>query len=160
MVADQGVDELAEQIAELAGAADFTVAAAESLTGGRISAALGAAPDAGSWYRGAVVAYAEGVKREVLGVPECPVVSRACAQQMAEGVARLLDADYAVAVTGVGGPGSQDGETPGTVWFAVTGPIGTQARRHRFDGESAEIIDLTVAEALRLLIEHATTRGS
>ena len=130
---------------------------AESLTGGKISAAFAAAPEAGTWFRGAVVAYTEGVKRDVLGVPDCPVVSRACAQHMAEGAARLLGADYAVAVTGVGGPGSQDGEPPGTVWFAVTGPIGTQARRHRFDGEPDEILELTVDEALRLLIEHATT---
>jgi len=148
---------LAARVAELAGEADFTVGAAESLTGGRIASALAAAPDAGTWFRGGIVAYAEGVKRDVLGVPDCPVVSRACAQQMAEGAARLLEADYAVAVTGVGGPGSQDGEPPGTVWFAVTGPIGTQARRHRFDGEPDEIIELTVAEALRLLVEHATT---
>ena len=147
---------LAEKVAELAGRAGFTVGAAESLTGGRISSALGAAPAAADWYRGAVVAYTESVKRDVLGVPECPVVSRGCAQQMAEGAARLLGADYAVAVTGVGGPGSQDGEPPGTVWFAVTGPIGTQARRQRFHGEPDEIIELTVAEALRLLIEHAT----
>lgn len=77
---------------------------------------------------------------------------------MSEGAARLLGADYAVAVTGVGGPGSQDGEPPGTVWFAVSGPIGTQARQHRFDGEPDEILELTVDAALRLLIEHATTR--
>jgi len=156
VVAEQGVDELAEQIAALAGATDFTVGVAESLTGGQIAAALAAAPEAGSWFRGGVVAYTEGVKRDVLGVPECPVVSRACAQQMSEGAARVLGADYAVAVTGVGGPGSQDGEPPGTVWFSVTGPIGTQARKHRFDGEPEEIIGLTVAEALRLIIEHAT----
>ena len=158
MVAEQ--QELAEKVAELAGQANFTVGVAESLTGGQISVALAAAPDAGDWYRGGVVAYNEDVKYELLGVPEGPVVSLACAQQMAEGSARLLGADYAVAVTGVGGPGNQEGEPPGTVWFAVTGPIGTQARRHRFDGEPEEILERTVAEALRLLIEHATRPAS
>ena len=156
MVAKQ--EGLAARVAERAGDADFTVGVAESLTGGKISTAFAAAPEAGTWFRGAVVAYSEGVKRDVLGVPDdCPVVSRACAQQMAEGAARLLGADYAVAVTGVGGPGSQDGEPPSTVWFAVSGPIGTRAHQHRFDGDPDEVLELTVDEALRLLIEHATT---
>jgi nicotinamide-nucleotide amidase len=134
-----------------------TLGTAESLTGGRISATLAAAPDAGTWFRGGIVAYAEAVKRDLLSISDCPVVSKECAQQLAANSARLLGADYAVAVTGEGGPQSQEDVPPGTVWLAVTGAGGTEARLARFDGEPAAIVEQTVDAALEFLLEFATT---
>ena len=59
---------------------------------------------------------------------------------MASGVAALFDADHAIALTGAGGPEPQDGQPPGTVWLAVTGPLGEGTRELHLDGEPPEIV--------------------
>jgi nicotinamide-nucleotide amidase len=141
----------AAEVARLACDRGLTVAVAESLTAGKLASALGAAPDASTWFRGGVVAYAAEVKFKVLGVPPGPVVTEGCARAMASGVASLLDADLAVSVTGVGGPDEDEGEPPGTVWFAVVSPKGEHAELRRFDGEPADVLAATTAHALRLL---------
>ena len=145
---DTDAADLAEQIAEIAEAAGVTVAVAESLTGGKLACHLAAAPSSSTWFRGGVVAYSSEVKYEVLGVPRGPVVSEACAAAMAEGAAKLLGADVAVAVTGVGGPDEQEGQPAGTVCFGLTGGASEQ---HLFDGGPQDVLDRTVAHALELL---------
>ncbi|WP_220794285.1 nicotinamide-nucleotide amidohydrolase family protein [Nocardioides pelophilus] len=100
-------------IARRASNASITVACAESLTSGAIASALGRGEDASTWFRGGVVAYAPAVKFEVLGVAKGPVVTSSCALQMCRGARRVLVADAAVAVTGVGGPGGEEGRPPG-----------------------------------------------
>jgi len=152
---EERAEDLAEAIAKFMSDTDATMGVAESLTGGQISAKLAAAPGAGTWFRGGIVAYSEDVKHSVLSVPEVPIVSKACAQYMAENAARVLDADYAVAVTGDGGPDSQFGEPPGTVWLAVVGPNGNEARLCHFDDDPPTIVVRSVARALRLVLEHA-----
>ncbi len=142
---------LAEEIADRARAAELTVAAAESLTSGGIANALGAAPEASSWLRGGVVAYAESVKREVLGVTADRVASAECARQLATGVARLLRADAAVAVTGVGGPDPADGEPAGSVYAAVVVRGEVRDAHFQFEGDPAEVVHRTVRAALELL---------
>jgi nicotinamide-nucleotide amidase len=119
------------------------VATAESLTGGLLSNALAVRKDAAEWYLGGVVAYARSVKEQILQIGDAPVVSERAVRAMADNVARLLGADLSVAVTGVGGPGSEDGVSPGTVWIAVHGPRGTVARLHHFDGDPEEICTQT-----------------
>src|SRR5688572_4998019 len=94
-----------------------TVAVAESLTGGMLSSRLARREGASDWFRGGVVAYSRLTKERLLGIGDVPVVSEAAARAMAENVARLLSADLAVAVTGVGGPDPEDGVPPGTVWI-------------------------------------------
>lgn len=147
----------AERIAAVAQERGLGVAAAESLTGGRISCHLAAAPDASSWYRGAVIAYASEVKYAVLGVPVGPVVSEQCARSMADGVARLLGAQVAVAVTGVGGPDEQEGQPPGTVWIAARHGDHVVTELAHLDGDPDQILDATVIRALELL-ERALSR--
>lgn len=143
-----------ERIARLAGERGLDVAAAESLTSGLLSSRLGAGPDASDWFRGAVVAYQEPVKFEVLGVPEGPVVTAECAEQMARGVAELLGASAAVSVTGVGGPDPAEGEPPGTVYVGVL--VEDDLTVHRLDlaGDDPDrILHVTADEALRLLAD-------
>jgi nicotinamide-nucleotide amidase len=130
-----------------------SVAVAESLTGGTLSSRLAKLPDASEWYAGSVVAYAPSVKHDVLGVPDVPVVSEPAATALAEGVARLLGADLTVAVTGVGGPGPQDGVPPGTVWMAVHDAGCTQARSFSFAGDPAEVVDQTCDAAIDWLAD-------
>src|SRR3954447_11163641 len=80
------------------------VAAAESLTGGAVSSALAAGPEAANWYAGALVAYSPEVKYDVLGVTRGPLICECCALEMARGAARVFATDVAVSTTGVGGP--------------------------------------------------------
>ncbi|SUD47716.1 competence damage-inducible protein A [Nocardia otitidiscaviarum] len=145
--------ELASALARIALRSGRTIAVAESLTCGKISAALGAAPDSAQWLRGGLVAYSTEVKRKVLGVPDVPVVSETAALAMAAGVRSLLDADLAVAVTGVGGPDAQDGEPAGSVWLAVDSVYGSRARHRQFDGPPEDVLARTVETALRMLVE-------
>ncbi|MER6997132.1 CinA family protein [Streptomyces sp. NPDC000410] len=125
-------------------AAGHTLAVAESLTAGRLSAVLADAPGASETFRGGVVAYATEVKASVLAVDERLLtaegaVHRDVAGQMAQGVRRLMGASYGLATTGVAGPATQDGQEVGTLFVAVCGPLGdtvvgaphTDGDRHR-----------------------------
>ncbi|MFD6107836.1 CinA family protein [Nocardia salmonicida] len=145
----------ADQLAEVAKRSGVTIATAESLTAGNVATALGAAPDAAVWYRGGVVAYAADVKRCVLGVPDVPVVSETAARAMAEGVRSLMDADIAVATTGVGGPDPQDGEAAGSVWFCVVSRSDARVSHRQYDGDPAEVVDRSVKYAIELLLSMA-----
>lgn len=134
------------------------VAVAESLTSGALASRLGAGPDASDWFAGGVVAYQTPVKWKVLDVPEGPVVTGPAAVAMAEGVRDLLGVDVGLAVTGVGGPGPQEGQPAGTVFVAVVGTGGGHANSTRveelsLDGEPEEILDSTVTHSLALLLE-------
>ena len=147
---------LAEDIATIAGRRSRTVAVAESLTSGQVAAHLGAAAEASKWFRGAVVAYASSVKFDVLGVTPGPVVTASCARQMVRGVARLLDADLAVSITGVGGPGSEEGRPAGTVFIAVHDADGvgeTRCDEFHFDGDPADVVKASASAAMTLLAE-------
>jgi nicotinamide-nucleotide amidase len=104
-----------------------TVAVAESLTGGLLSAALTETPGASATFRGALVVYATGLKSTLAGVPEALVARRgavdpAVAEAMARGVRDRLEASWGIGVTGVAGPEPQDGHPIGTVFVAVCGP--------------------------------------
>jgi len=149
----------AQAVAELARERGVRVAVAESLTAGRVSSVLGQGEGASEWYRGGVVAYAEDVKFEVLGVTPGPVVTDLCAREMAEGVRRLLQADVAVSLTGVGGPGPQEDRPAGTVHLAVATGDGTRSLETRLPGEPPDVVDgatrLALDELLRAIEEMA-----
>lgn len=144
--------EIAERIAQIAQARGLTIGAAESLTGGALSSALAAAPGAGDWFHGSVVAYSPRVKQDVLGVAPGPVVTERCAGEMATGAARVLEVDAAVSTTGVGGPGEEEGEPPGTVFIAVVVHGTASCERVDLDGSPAEIVEMATQEALRVLL--------
>jgi nicotinamide-nucleotide amidase len=146
-------DRYAEAIASLAMRSGFRVGVAESLTCGKLSSELGATPNASEWFRGGVVAYASGVKFDVLGVTPGPVVTPSCAREMAAGAAKVLDADATVAVTGVGGPDPQEGEPPGTVYAAAWVRGVHTSRRLQLDGGPEEVLAQTAPRALELLLD-------
>jgi nicotinamide-nucleotide amidase len=104
-----------------------TLAVAESLTGGLIGATITAVPGASQAFRGGVISYTTDLKQALLGVPEDLLLREGAvhpgvAAAMAAGVARLCEASYGLAVTGVAGPEPQDGRPVGTVYVAVSGP--------------------------------------
>lgn len=149
---DEEHDELAdmaELVAERLGGRN--VAVAESCTAGVISQALASAPEAAAWFRGGVVAYHSETKWRVLGVDEGPVVTERAAEQMAQGVAKLLDADAAVATTGVAGPTEQEGHPPGTVMIGWWCAGRSGASTLELSGGPEEVIRAAAVAALRRL---------
>ena len=155
-----GYDEkpIAEAVLEKLKAVGKTLASAESCTGGTIAKMITAIPGSSEVFKGTVVSYATSVKEEVLGVnhtdvEKYTVVSQQVAEQMAIGVRALLKTDYAVATTGVAGPGGATEENPvGTVWIAVAGPNGVVSKRCNFGkdrGNNIERASITALEMVR-----------
>lgn len=146
-----------ERDADLVGAAlkrgGHTLAVAESLTGGLLASVFARASGSSEWFRGGIVAYSSAVKHDLLGVPRGPVVSEAAAAAMARGAGRLLQADVAVAVTGVGGPDPQDGQRPGTVWAATWPDRLGGAVLLRLSGSPESICEQVCSQAARMLRE-------
>lgn len=153
---------VAAEVLALLRARGETVATAESLTGGMVSARLTDVPGSSDVVRGGVVSYATEVKVEVLGVPQQVVdgpgvVSRACAEAMAAGARCVLGADWGLATTGVAGPGPADGHPAGSVHVAVAGPPGADGESpggHRLlhcEGSRAQVREATVEAVLALL---------
>lgn len=131
----------------------WTVATAESLTGGQLAATLVDVPGASRSLRGGVVAYATDVKGSVLGVDpgllaEHGAVHPEVARQMAERVRGVLDADVGLATTGVAGPDPQDGFSPGTVHVAVATPERTVVRTLDLGGDRAAVRAATCVAVL------------
>ncbi|GAA2522971.1 nicotinamide-nucleotide amidase [Rarobacter incanus] len=136
----------------------LTVAAAESLTGGLVAAALVAVPGASHVFRGGVVAYATDLKHSVLGVDAELLANRGpvdaeVARQMAVGVAKLMGADIGISTTGAAGPEPQDGHAPGEVYIAVAAfsrgvGVVDVTRRLRLSGTRDEVRSATVASLL------------
>lgn len=150
---------LPEQVLDLLRQRAATVSTAESLTGGRLAAALTAVPGASASYVGGVVAYATEVKVSVLGVSPAiveqhGVVSAECAVAMARGVRGLTGATYGVATTGVAGPTEQEGKPVGTVFVGLCGPSSGDAVALELAGDRAGIVAQTVDRALTALLDH------
>jgi nicotinamide-nucleotide amidase len=140
-----------------------TVAVAESLTGGALSAALSARPGSSQTFRGGLVVYATDLKASLAGVPN-PLLDASgadapdTAAAMASGVRERLDATWGLAVTGVAGPDEQEGKPVGTVFLAVAGPTTEVAEAH-LPGDRDRMRTLTVQAALHLLRRHVTRPG-
>ena len=130
----------------------WTLAVAESLTGGLIGARIVNVAGASRTFRGSVVSYATDVKHTVLGVDAEHVISKECAEQMAEGVRRVMGADVGIAATGVAGPEEQDGQPVGTVWFALALPgQSAEAVSTRLPGDRERVRQFSTISLLNLL---------
>jgi nicotinamide-nucleotide amidase len=162
--ADPAHPDIAEaaQVVRVATALGVTVAVAESLTAGLVAGTIAAVPGASAVLRGGVVAYATDLKASLLGVDPALLerggaVQAVVALAMADGVAARLGATYGVGTTGVAGPDPQDGQPPGTVFVAVSGPAYRQVVGRTGDtalaGDRASIRWATVQLALGLLAE-------
>lgn len=149
------VDVAARCLARLA-AEGRTLAAAESLTAGMLTATLAAVPGASSVLRGGLVAYANDVKAGALGIPDSVVstygaVSAECATAMAARIRELLAADVGLSTTGVAGPDTQEGQPVGRVYVAVAGPDGVHVEELSLSGSREEIRAGSVKAVLALL---------
>ncbi|WP_350346993.1 CinA family protein [Agromyces sp. G08B096] len=140
----------------------LTIAVAESLTGGLLTAELVTVPGASAVLTGGVVAYATPLKHRLLGVDEQLLAERGAvdadvARQMADGVRRACavegrPSDLGIATTGVAGPDPQDGHPPGTVHLGIASPRGIRSVALRLAGDRASIrrasVDAAIAETL------------
>lgn len=148
-------DTMESVVLDLLRARGWTLALAESVTGGLVSGRLTGVAGASEVFRGTVVSYASEVKFDVLGVEEGPVVTEEAAIAMAEGARKVLGADVGLALTGVAGPSEQDGMRPGTLFAAVALPDGELDRvtsvHVRLPGDREMMRQLSVISALDLL---------
>ena len=148
---------LAEAVLELCRALGWTLATAESSTGGHVGARLTDVPGASDVYVGGVVAYSDDVKRSHLDVSDETLrqhgaVSAETAAAMAAGARRRLGADVSVAVTGIAGPGGGTPEKPvGLVFIAVELPDGDSTEKLQLTGDRGTIRSGTTSAALRLV---------
>lgn len=153
---------VAEAALELCRTRGWTLATAESCTGGLVGARLTDVPGASDVYVGGIVAYSDDVKRAHLAVPDETLrrhgaVSAETVGRMAAGARRALGADVAVAVTGVAGPSGGTLQKPvGLVFLAAESPDGDSAERLQLEGDRQAIREQATDAALRLLHRHLT----
>src|SRR5262249_52329175 len=116
-----GVDDetMEHAVGSLLVAQHLTLGLAESITGGLMGARITDVAGASDFFKGSIVSYGSDVKRDVLGVPEGPVVAANAVEAMARGARRVLSADVGLAVSGVAGPNEQDGQPVGTVFIGL-----------------------------------------
>lgn len=160
--ASLGVDPTARLIARLR-ATGRTIAAAESLTGGELTAELTRVPGASAVVVGGAVVYATELKHTLLGVDAALLdaegpVHPAVAAQLAEGVRSRLAVggraiDIGVATTGVAGPDPQGGRAVGTVFVGIASIAGTRVVELALSGDRSAIRRATVERAIAELVE-------
>ena len=148
--------ELASQIGAELIPRGWTVTTAESCTGGLAAGALTAIAGSSAWFHGGLVTYANHVKTNLAGVPpdvlrKYGAVSRETVEAMARGAAVGLDADMAIAISGIAGPqGGVPGKPVGTVWIAIAGPNdAVESHVCHFDGDRQSVRMQAVVTALR-----------
>ena len=115
---------ISREVNEMLWEREATVSTAESCTGGRIAEALIAVPGASKYFKGGIICYVDEVKENLLGVShdllqEQTAVCEDVARAMVAGACRRLNTTYAIAATGIAGPGGGTREIPvGTIWLA------------------------------------------
>ena len=157
-------ESLARAVIDAARSRGWKIATAESCTGGLVSGALTDIPGSSDVFDRGFVSYSYPAKVAMLGVPqvllaEHGAVSEHVARAMAEGALAASDADVAVAVTGVAGPGASETKPEGLVWFATATADETRAEKVEFGAIGrARVRAGSVATAVDLLL-HAITRA-
>lgn len=150
---------LSERVGERLRARRLTLAVAESCTGGLLGAALTDVPGSSNYFLGGVIAYANRVKLDQLGVPNSILntqgaVSAEAAAAMAEGVRGLLNADIGVSITGVAGPAAEERKPAGLTYIGVSSSQLNTTNTHRFQwrGDRWDNRRRSVVAALELLV--------
>lgn len=165
-ISAMGEDSLSVEIGQLLLAKKYTIACAESCTGGLLSARLTAIPGSSAHIQGGVVSYANEVKENVLGVSAetlatVGAVSEETAGQMAVGVRRVLGTDIGVGITGIAGPTGDTVDKPlGLVYISVDGVNGTITTRNIFTGDRQAVRWQATDKALQMVREYLSKFNS
>jgi PncC family amidohydrolase len=153
------LSKLSSELAEKLIKEKITVAAAESLTGGFLSASLTSVAGSSKYFLAGITAYSNDAKTSLLGVSSETIrrhgaVSRQCATEMAVGVKNRLGSVLGLSTTGIAGPDGGSAEKPvGLVYVSVAGDETTLCKEFIFKGNRLEITLQAAFEALRLLSE-------
>ena len=145
----------------LSALAGKTLVSAESCTGGGIGHWLTCISGSSSVYNGGIISYTNWVKHNILGVDDPLIetlgpVSGPVAKAMAEGARRVLEADVAVSVTGLAGPGADEyGYPVGTVFIGYADEKTAFFCHCNFSGDREAVRDQTIQAALELVLEQA-----
>jgi nicotinamide-nucleotide amidase len=137
----------------------LTIGTAESCTGGAIASLITSVPGSSDYFVGSIVSYSNRVKSNVLGVSIsdleiCGAVSKQVVEQMAQGALRVLGCDYAIATSGIAGPGGGTETKPvGTVWIAVANKEKIVSKAYHFTKDREQNIARTTNVALMLLVK-------
>ena len=143
---------MVKEIIRTLGESNESLATAESITAGGLSSAITSVEGSSLIFLGAIVAYQNHIKTDILGIDESviathTVYSQEVAIAMAEAVREKFGATWAIATTGVAGPGPTDGVPSGTVWVAIDGPV-TQSLELSLSGGRESVRNATVATAI------------
>lgn len=137
-----------------------TLVTAESCTGGGIGSAITSVSGSSAVFKGGIISYCDEVKRDVLGVPEdilkqFGAVSGPVAEAMAVGARKVMDADIAVSVTGLAGPGGDDfGNPVGTVYIGYCDQSRCIHSHFVFSGDREAVRSQAIKAAIVLIMEH------
>lgn len=147
---------LQEKIFHILQERGYSLATAESCTGGLLAGTITEVPGVSEVFRGGFVTYTNEEKNRQLGVAKevldsVGAVSAETARQMAEGAARKMEADCALSVTGNAGPGASEGKPVGLVFIGCFLRGVTQVREFHFDGDRQQIRKECVKAALKML---------
>jgi nicotinamide-nucleotide amidase len=150
-------ESMEEVVAEMLKELNFTIATAESCTGGLLGHKLTSVPGSSAYYQGGMVTYSNEAKQNLLGVDADALekhgaVSEEVVRQMAEGARAKLGTDYALSTSGIAGPDGGSEEKPvGTIWIGLAGPHYTIAKKFVFSTERSRNMQWSYMAALNLL---------
>ena len=134
-----------------------TISFAESCTGGRIAAAFTTISGASNVLKGSCITYSNEVKHKWLGVEndileEFGAVSKECVSQMLDGIQKMAQSDYAIAVSGIAGPtGGTEFKPVGTVYIGVLTPTNKEISHCLFKGSREEVQEQSTTFAIEKL---------
>ena len=137
-----------------------TLGTAESCTGGRIAETIIAVPGASNYFKGGIVCYSDDVKIRLLNVSEQVLAEKTAvceevAVEMVKGACETLGCDYAIASTGIAGPGGGTSEIPvGTIWIAYGEPDDIRTIKLTEDNGRDRNLAAAASTALRLFLEY------
>ncbi len=157
----ESATELVRDLAEALAKRGWTLAVAESCTGGSLGAAITDRAGSSAYFLGGIVAYDNRLKRDLLGVPDGDLdchgaVSLAVAERMATGCQRRVGSDLAVSITGIAGPGgATPGKPVGLVFIGIATGTAGHAEEYHFSGDRADVRRQAVEAALRLALHAA-----
>ncbi|MBR0060009.1 MAG: CinA family protein [Selenomonadaceae bacterium] len=150
---------LEKSVGELLMENNFTVATAESCTGGLVASRLTDFAGASNYVKGGVVAYTNEIKKSVLRVnaetlENFGAVSSQTALEMAKNVREIFKSTFGLSTTGVAGPSTSEGKAVGTVFVAIAGENFSEVKEFHFTGSRSEIKFQAADAAFELLMKY------
>ena len=136
---------------------NFTIATAESCTGGLVASRLTDFAGASNYFKGGVVAYTNEIKKSILKITtleEFGAVSSQTALEMAKNIREIFNTTFGLSTTGVAGPSMSENKPVGTVFIAIVGENISEVREFHFKGTRSEIKFQTADEVFNLLMKY------